>query len=116
MPTPRELAALDRQHVWHPFTQHAVWNASEPLIIDHAEGCWLVDVQGRRYLDGVSSLWTNVLGHRHPRLDAAVRAQLDRMAHTTFLGLTHAPGIELAKALVDRAPHGLEKVFYSDDG
>jgi adenosylmethionine---8-amino-7-oxononanoate aminotransferase len=111
-PTP-DLRALDRQVLWHPFTQQAEW---DPLVIERGEGNFLVDTEGRRYLDGVSSLWANVHGHRHPRLDAALRAQLERLAHSTFLGLTHEPGIELAAALVEVAPKGLSRVFYSDSG
>jgi adenosylmethionine-8-amino-7-oxononanoate aminotransferase len=111
-----ELVDWDRAHVWHPFTAQADWAASEPLIIDRAEGCELIDSEGRRYLDGVGSLWCNLHGHRHPRLDQAVRDQIDRVAHTTLLGLTHPMAIRLAKALVDRAPIGLTRVFYSDDG
>ena len=110
------LAELDHEHVWHPFTQQQRWTASRPLIVERADGSHLYDVEGRAYLDGVSSLWTNVHGHRHPRLDAAVREQLDRVAHSTFLGLTHPPGIELAHRLVGLAPWGLKRVFYSDNG
>ena len=81
------LLALDRAHVWHPFTQMAVWPSDDPLIIERAEGNELIDDLGRRYLDGVSSLWCNVHGHRKGELDDAVRAQLDRVAHSTLLGL-----------------------------
>lgn len=108
-----DLQQLDHQVMWHPFTQMAEWS---PLVIAAAEGNYLIDVEGRRYLDGVSSLWCNLHGHRHPRLDAALRAQLDRVAHVTFLGLSHAPGIELGTALVEVAPSGLTRVFYSDSG
>jgi len=114
--TPNELVALDRAHVWHPFTQHKEWNEVEPLVIASAQGCQLVDIRGNRYLDGVSSLWVGVHGHGHPHVDAAIRAQLSRMAHSTFLGLTHEPGVHLAKALVDRAPAPLNRVFYSESG
>jgi adenosylmethionine-8-amino-7-oxononanoate aminotransferase len=116
MNDPSTLVAWDRRHLWHPFTQMADWLDEEPLVIAEAEGCWLVDTHGRRYLDGVSSLWCNVHGHRHPSLDAAVRAQLDRVAHTTLLGLGSVPSIELAHALVRVAPPGLTRVFYSDAG
>jgi adenosylmethionine-8-amino-7-oxononanoate aminotransferase len=85
-------------------------------VIDRGEGVWLVDTEGRRYIDGVSSLWCNVHGHRHPRIDEAVRAQLDRIAHTTMLGLSHPPGEELADRLIELAPRGLEHVFFSDSG
>jgi adenosylmethionine-8-amino-7-oxononanoate aminotransferase len=111
-----QLRRWDRDHLWHPFTPLADWAASEPLVIDRAEGVYLYDLEGRRYLDGVSSLWCNVHGHRHPALDAAVRAQLDQVAHTTLLGVSHPPAIELARRLVERAPAGLTRVFFSDDG
>jgi adenosylmethionine-8-amino-7-oxononanoate aminotransferase len=111
-----DLVAADRAHLWHPFTQQRGWTDEPPLVVDRAEGTWLIDVEGRRYIDGVSSLWCNVHGHRHPRIDGAVRAQLDRVAHSTMLGLTHRPAIELARRLVDLAPRGLTRVFYSDSG
>lgn len=110
------LPALDKKHVWHPFTQQSEWEKGEPLVIRSGKGVWLTDVKGRRYIDGVSSLWVTVHGHRDPALDRAVKAQLGRLAHTTFLGLTHEPAIRLAKALVDAAPEGLSRVFYSDNG
>ena len=110
------LLALDRAHVWHPFTQMAVWPSDDPLIIERAEGNELIDDLGRRYLDGVSSLWCNVHGHRKRELDDAVRAQLDRVAHSTLLGLASVPSIELAEALARIAPEGLSRVFYSDSG
>jgi adenosylmethionine---8-amino-7-oxononanoate aminotransferase len=109
-------AELDRRHLWHPFTQMRDWLAGEPLVIASGDGNWLVDESGRRYLDGVSSLWCNVHGHRHPTIDAAIAAQLERVAHSTMLGLTHAPGAQLAARLVEIAPRGLRRVFYSDAG
>lgn len=111
-----DLVARDLASVWHPFTQHAVWEADDPLVIARAEGVHLYDEDGRRYLDGVSSLWVSVHGHRVPEIDAAVRRQLDLVAHSTFLGLTHEPGVALAEALLARAPAGLAKVFYAGDG
>lgn len=99
--------------MWHPFTQMAEW---DPLVIDRGEGSYLFDKAGRRYLDGVGSLWCNVHGHNHPRLNRALREQLERVAHSTFLGLTHEPGILLGAALVEAAPAGLSRVFYSDSG
>jgi adenosylmethionine-8-amino-7-oxononanoate aminotransferase len=111
-----DLVAADRAHLWHPFTQQRGWCAEEPLIVARAEGTTLIDTAGRRYLDGVSSLWCNVHGHRHPRIDAAVREQLERVAHSTMLGLSHRPGVELARRLVELAPPGLRRVFYSDSG
>jgi adenosylmethionine-8-amino-7-oxononanoate aminotransferase len=113
---PRTLAAMDHRHLWHPFTQMTDWLGEEPLVIAEAEGCWLIDTHGRRYLDGVSSLWCNVHGHRHPVLDAALRAQVERVAHTTLLGLGGVPAIELAHALAQVVPAGLTRVFFSDAG
>ena len=110
------LVAWDHRHLWHPFTQMADWLEEEPLVVAEAEGCTLIDAHGRRYLDGVSSLWCNVHGHRHPTLDAAVRAQLGRVAHSTLLGLTNVPAVELAHALTTLVPPGLTRVFYSDAG
>jgi adenosylmethionine---8-amino-7-oxononanoate aminotransferase len=111
-----DLATADRAHLWHPFTQQQGWIDEEPLIVDRADGSDLIDVEGRRYIDGVSSLWCNVHGHGHPRIDAAVRDQLDRVAHSTMLGLSHRPGIELARRLAELAPLRLTRVFYSDSG
>jgi adenosylmethionine-8-amino-7-oxononanoate aminotransferase len=113
---PNRLAATSRQHLWYPFTQMAGWNREPPLIISRGRGPYLWDQDGRRYLDGTSSLWVNLHGHRHPVLDRAVEAQLSRVAHSTLLGLSHAPAIELAAALIRRAPRGLSRVFYSDNG
>jgi adenosylmethionine-8-amino-7-oxononanoate aminotransferase len=112
----RRLAALDQAHVWHPFTAMQGWLDDDPLIIERAEGCELIDTEGRRYLDGVSSLWVNVHGHSHPAIDAAIVDQLGRLAHSTFLGLTHPPAIELAARLVALAPGRLERVFFSENG
>jgi adenosylmethionine-8-amino-7-oxononanoate aminotransferase len=111
-----QLVAMDKAHVWHPFTQMQGWLASEPLIVERAEGCWLVDTEGRRYLDGVSSLWVNVHGHRVPEIDEAIAGQLGRVAHSTLLGLAGVPSIELAAELVALAPPGLDKVFYCEAG
>ena len=117
MRTTAELAALDRRHVWHPFTQQQGWaDTEDPVMIDHGEGTNLYDTDGNVYIDGVSSLWCNVHGHRHPAIDAAVRTQLDRVAHTTMLGLSHPPAIELAERLLTFTPAGLTRVFYSDSG
>lgn len=110
------LVARDLAHVWHPFTQMAAWPDDGPLVIERAEGHELIDAAGRRYFDGVSSLWVNIHGHRRPEIDAAIRAQLDRVAHSTLLGLASVPSIELAERLVGIAPPGLTRVFYSDSG
>jgi len=111
-----DLKAKDFKSLWHPFTQMQAWFEEEPLIIERAEGSTLIDVLGNRYLDGVASLWANLHGHRRPEIDAAVAEQLTRFAHSTLLGLSAAPAIELADALVKRAPAGLTRVFFSDNG
>lgn len=110
------LKQWDHAYLWHPFTQMQEWMGEEPCIISQGDGHYLIDVNGRRYLDGVSSLWCNVHGHRKKELDDAIRAQLDRLSHSTFLGLSHVPGIELAQRLIAAAPAGLQRVFYSDSG
>ena len=113
MPTRDELLRWDREIVWHAFTQMAEY---EPLVIERAEGCRLIDIDGREYLDGISSMWCNLHGHRHPKLDAALREQLDRVAHVTNLGMSNPTTIELAQRLAEIAPAGLNRVFFSDDG
>ncbi len=110
------LTDADRDLIWHPFTQHTLWQDSTPLIIERADGVYLFDTEGKAYLDGVSSLWTNVHGHRHPAIDSAIKDQLEKVAHTTFLGLSHPPAIQLARRLLSLAPSGLQRVFYSDNG
>ena len=111
--TRQQLLRWDREVVWHPFTQMAEY---EPQIIERAHECTLIDCDGNEFVDGVSSLWCNIHGHRHPRLDAAIRAQLDRVAHVTSLGLSNPTTIQLAKRLVDVSPDDLNHVFFSDDG
>jgi adenosylmethionine-8-amino-7-oxononanoate aminotransferase len=111
-----DLAAADRAYLWHPFTQQRGWVDEHPVIVERGEGTDLIDVDGNRYIDGVSSLWCNVHGHAHPRIDAAVRDQLGKVAHSTMLGLSHRPAIELAQRLVELTPPGLTRVFYSDSG
>ena len=112
-PSLDELAQWDRAHVWHAFTQMAEYT---PFLIREARGCTLIDVHGREYLDGVSSLWCNVHGHRHPKLDAAIREQLAQVAHVTLLGMAHPTTIQLARRLATIAPEGLRHVFFSDSG
>jgi adenosylmethionine---8-amino-7-oxononanoate aminotransferase len=111
-----ELADWDRTHLWHPFTQMQEWEQECPLIIERGKGPYLIDSLGRKYLDGVSSLWVNVHGHRHPALDRAIHRQLAKIAHSTLLGLSNPPAILLARELIRLAPPGLTRVFYSDDG
>jgi len=96
-------AQLDRDRVWHPFTQQQAWCEEEPLMIEAGAGSHLMAADGRRYIDGVSSLWCTVHGHGHERIDAAVAAQLERVAHTTMLGLAHPGAAELAGRLVELA-------------
>lgn len=111
------LIAADKAHVWHPFTQMKAWCDGEPLVLVDGEGALLRDSEGREYIDGNSSIWTNIHGHKNPKIDAAIRAQLDRVAHVSFLGTTNEPAIQLAEKLVGLFPAGtLDKVFYSDDG
>ncbi|MBI4702572.1 MAG: adenosylmethionine--8-amino-7-oxononanoate transaminase [Deltaproteobacteria bacterium] len=111
-----DLVALDHAHLWHPFTPMRQWRERAPLIIERAEGDFLVDVQGRHYIDAVSSLWCNVHGHAVAEIDAAVREQLGLVAHSTLLGLGNVPAIRLAARLARLAPDGLTKVFFSDAG
>ncbi len=110
------LLDWDHDHLWHPFTQMQGFRREELLIIVRGEGVYLYDYQGRRYLDGVSSLWCNVHGHRRQELDQAVREQLDHLAHSTLLGLAHPSAIRLGRRLVEISPPGLNKVFFSDNG
>lgn len=111
-----KLKQLDHSYLWHPFTQMQEWMAEEPCIISRGDGHFLIDVQGKKYLDAVSSLWCNVHGHGKKEIDEAIRTQLERIAHSTFLGLSHVPGIQLAEKLIGIAPKGLKRVFYSDSG
>lgn len=115
-PSGDEIRRWDLAHVWHPFTQMAEYAAAEPLVVVRAEGHYLIDDRGRRYFDATSALWCNLLGHRVPEIDAAVRLQLDCFAHTTLLGTTHPGAAELARRLVELTPRGLNHVFFSDNG
>lgn len=116
VPPAKLLQEMDKRYVWHPFTQMKDWLQMDPLVIDRAEGNYLVDIDGNKYLDGVSSLWVNVHGHRKNEIDAALKNQIDRISHSTLLGLSNTTSVELAKALIDIVPKGLAKVFYSDNG
>ncbi|MFW6060503.1 MAG: aminotransferase class III-fold pyridoxal phosphate-dependent enzyme, partial [Phycisphaeraceae bacterium] len=110
------LARLDQQHVWHPFTPMRQWRQTTPTIIERGEGPYIIDTDGNRLIDGAASIWCNVHGHRVPEIDNAIRNQLDKIAHSTLLGLASPPSIELAAMLARRAPGTLNKVFYSDAG
>jgi len=110
------LVAWDKRYLWHPFTQMQDWLTEDVVIIERGEGCYLIDTAGNRYIDGTASMWTNVHGHNHPELNTALKAQLDKIAHTTLLGYSNIPAIQLAQKLVEITPAGLNKVFYSDNG
>ena len=110
------LEALDKQHLWHPFTQMKDYCQLAPLIIERGSGSYLYDIEGKRYIDGVSSLWVTIHGHRKKQIDTAIIRQVQKISHSTLLGLTNAPAIRLAQKLAAIAPRGLTKVFYSDNG
>ncbi len=114
----RDLVAADLRHLWHPFTHHGLWGGPDDpvVVIERAVGNELIDTEGRRYLDAISSLWCNTLGHRVPAIDDAIRAQLERVAHSTMLGLAGAPAIALAERLAALCPGDLERVFFTDAG
>lgn len=121
--TMRHLAAADKQYIWHPFTQMQEWQREDPIVITEGCGCFLKAADGRWYLDGVSSLWVNIHGHRRTEIDHAIKAQLDKIAHTTLLGLGNEPSIMLAEKLIKQTDLSfggltprLSKVFYSDNG
>jgi adenosylmethionine-8-amino-7-oxononanoate aminotransferase len=115
-PSREQLEQWDREHLWHPFTPMQAYAAEPPLIIARGDGCLLYDLDGNAYIDGFSSLWCNVHGHRVPALDQAIRNQLDAIAHSTLLGISNIPAILLARRLAELAPEGLRRVFFSDDG
>ena len=112
----RKLEEFDKNYIWHPFTQMKDWIEDTPLIIEKGKGSYLIDIYGRKYLDGISSLWVTVHGHRKKEIDAAVKKQIDKIAHSTLLGLSNVPAILLAEKLIKLAPKGQTKVFYSDSG
>ncbi|HJW85605.1 MAG TPA: adenosylmethionine--8-amino-7-oxononanoate transaminase, partial [Candidatus Brocadiaceae bacterium] len=112
----KQLEAWDKEYLWHPFTQMQDYLKESPVIIEEGSGIFLKDVAGKEYIDGISSMWCNLHGHRKREIDDAIKGQLDKVAHTTLLGMSNVPAIELARKLVEIAPRGLEKVFYSDNG
>ncbi len=118
----KKLKKIDQSVVWHPFTQMKEYAEEEVLLIERGEGNYLIDSEGNQYLDGVSSLWVNLHGHRKKEIDEALKNQIDKIAHTTFLGTTNSVAIQLAEKLVQIAPRGnskesiLNHVFYSDNG
>lgn len=114
--TTEQLRLWDKRHVWHPFTQMQDWERDEQTIIVKGEGCWLIDTDGKRYLDGVASMWTNVHGHCRRELNDALKEQVDRLEHSTLLGLASEQSIILAARLAEITPPGLDRFFYSDNG
>ena len=114
--TAPEIESLDKQYLWHPFTQMSDWEKEPQIVVESGNGSTLIDIRGKRYLDGVSSLWVTVHGHRKKEIDRAVSAQLKKIAHSTLLGLSNVPAVLLAEKLIQIAPPGLSKVFYSDSG
>lgn len=112
----KKLGEYDKEFVWHPFTQMKEYGEKDPVVIESGEGAYLIDTEGRKYIDGVSSLWVNIHGHKVPEIDNAIKEQVDRLSHSTLLGVTNPPAAELAKRLIDICPPGLKKVFYSGDG
>lgn len=115
-PAAHRIEKLDKQYLWHPFTQMQDWKKEHQVIIERGRGNYLIDIHGRKYLDGVSSLWVTIHGHRKKELDRAVSSQIKKISHTTLLGLSNVPAVRLAEKLVQIAPQGLTKVFYSDSG
>ena len=111
-----DVEKLDREFVWHPFTQMSDWERERNILIERGEGVYLYDIHGNRYIDGVSSLWVNVHGHNNPELNSALKEQIDKISHSTLLGLANAPSAILAEKLIGIAPKNLKKVFYSDSG
>jgi adenosylmethionine-8-amino-7-oxononanoate aminotransferase len=112
----KRIEKLDKNYLWHPFTQMKEWHTEEPVIITEGRGTYLKDIMGRWYIDGVSSLWVSMHGHRKREIDDAIRQQVDRISHSTLLGLTHPAAAALAEKLVKITPPGLARVFYSDNG
>lgn len=112
----KKIGSYDKEFVWHPFTQMKEYEEKDPIVIESAEGSYLIDSDGKKYIDGVSSLWVNVHGHKVPEIDEAIQNQVKQISHSTLLGITNAPAAELAKELIDICPPGLKKVFYSGDG
>lgn len=111
-----QLKDWDKRYIWHPFTQMGDYMRSDPLVIERGEGFHLIDTEGRRYIDGVSSLWVLVHGHGRKELTDAMERQSRELCHSTMLGLANVPAVVLAKRLAEITPRGLEKVFYSDNG
>lgn len=102
---------FDKKYIWHPFTQMKGWVENPQLVIERGDGVKLYDTEGRGYYDGISSLWVNIHGHRRREIDDAIKAQIDKISHSTLLGLINQPSAEFAEKLVEITPEGLNKVF-----
>ncbi len=111
-----DIEKLDKEFVWHPFTQMLNWENEQNIVIERGEGVYLYDIRGNRYIDGVSSLWVNIFGHNNRELNEAIKEQVDKISHSTLLGLANVPSAILAQKLIEIAPKNLKKVFYSDSG
>lgn len=112
----KKISKYDKDYIWHPFTQMKEYQEKDPIVIEDSDGAYLIDSEGKKYIDGVSSLWVNIHGHKVPEIDDAINEQIKTLAHSTLLGITNPPAAELAKNLIDICPSGLKKVFYSGDG
>ena len=112
----KQLIADDKKYIWHPFTQMLDYQTQDPLVISHGRGNYLYDIDGRKYFDGVSSLWVTVHVHQNKKINQAITKQLNKISHSTFLGLSHTSAIELAEKLMQLVPNNLKKIFYSDNG
>ena len=111
-----KIKEYDLEYIWHPFTQMKEYKEEDPLVIEDADGVYLIDSEGNKYIDGVSSLWVNIHGHKAEKINNAIKKQVDKIAHSTLLGITNPSASILAKKLIDISPTGLKKVFYSGDG
>ncbi len=111
-----DIEKLDKEFVWHPFTQMLNWENEQNIVIERGEGVYLYDIRGNRYIDGVSSLWVNIFGHNNRELNEAIKEQVDKISHSTLLGLANVPSAILAQKLIEISPKNLKKVFYSDSG
>ena len=111
-----DIEKIDKEFVWHPFTQMLDWEKDDNIVIERGDGIYLYDIHGNRYIDGVSSLWVNMHGHNNKELNDAIKEQADKISHSTLLGLASVPSAILAQKLIEIAPTNLKKVFYSDSG
>ena len=116
MTSSTKIKSYDLDYIWHPFTQMKEYLKEDPLVIEDSDGVYLIDSDGNRYIDGVSSLWVNIPGHKVSKINKAIKNQVDKIAHSTLLGVTNPSASLLAKKLIDISPAGLKKVFYSGDG